>query len=224
MKHFSFELLKNWFGYTRRERRSTFILICLIVIVISVRFIVPEQKIRARDFDLSYYDFAMDSVSVVSVGSSQSFNYKNKKSTQPVSLEINTCDSASLEALPGIGPVLAARIIKFRNLLNGYASVDQLKEVYGLSEETYNLISGRLVCDPSHIKKININNAEYKQLKRIPYFKNYEVNSILKFRELQGRIEDLQVLVNNKIITFETAQKVKPYLKFTEQGSEEKTH
>ena len=77
---------------------------------------------------------------------------------------INSCDSASLEALPGLGPVLSARIIRYRNLLGGFASVNQLREVYGLSEETYELISGMLTADSADISKININNADYRGL------------------------------------------------------------
>jgi DNA uptake protein ComE-like DNA-binding protein len=129
-------------------------------------------------------------------------------------LDINTCDSASLEALPGIGPVLSIRIIKFRNLLGGYASVDQLREVYGLSEETFNLISGRVTADSSGIKKIKINQADYKQLMRFPYFEKYEVSAILKYVELKGKINSMSDLVDNKLIPPEKAVKVKPYLEF----------
>ena len=43
-------------------------------------------------------------------------------------LELNSCDSLSLVALPGIGPVLSVRIIKYRNLLGGFAAVEQLRK------------------------------------------------------------------------------------------------
>ncbi len=59
---------------------------------------------------------------------------KNPVRKRPI-LNLNICDSASLEALPGIGPVLSSRIIKYRNLIGGYVSVDQLKEVYGLPKK-----------------------------------------------------------------------------------------
>lgn len=55
-------------------------------------------------------------------------------------IEINTADSAAFESLPGIGPVLAARIVKFRKVKKGFSSVDDLKSVYGLSPETFELI------------------------------------------------------------------------------------
>jgi len=129
-------------------------------------------------------------------------------------LDINKCDSASLEALPGIGPVLSARIIRFRNLLGGFASVEQLKEVYGLTEETFNLVSGRLIADSSDVQKINVNSADYKQLIRFPYFDRYEVTAILKYRELLGKIEDFSELIDNKIIAPGKAGKIRPYLEY----------
>jgi DNA uptake protein ComE-like DNA-binding protein len=144
----------------------------------------------------------------------QPYTQKAKRKVAVQTLELNICDSASLEALPGIGPVLSARIIKYRNLLGGFASIDQLKEVYGLSEETFSLISSRVMADPSMIRKISINKAEYRQLIRLPYFEKYEVTAILKFRELKGRINGIGDMVENKLIAEEKAEKLKWYIEF----------
>ena len=64
------------------------------------------------------------------------------------------------------------------------------------------------------IRKININTAEYRQLIRLPYFEKSEVTAILKYRELNGRINRLSDIVENKIITEEKADKVKWYFEF----------
>jgi competence protein ComEA len=116
--------------------------------------------------------------------------------------------------LPGIGPVLSARIIRYRNLLGGYAHIEQLKEVYGLPPETYEIIKGRVIADSSAITGIEINTAGYKELSRLPYFKNYEITSILKYRELKGRISGMEDLTDNNLLTHEKADKVRPYLNF----------
>jgi DNA uptake protein ComE-like DNA-binding protein len=129
-------------------------------------------------------------------------------------LNINNCDSLSLLALPGIGPVLSARIIKYRNLLGGFAHVEQLREVYGLPEETYEIVKGRLFADSSDVRKININSAGYKELSRIPYLEKYEVTAILKYRELNGRIKGAGDLTENKLLSSEKAIKACPYMSF----------
>lgn len=215
MKQLSAEPFKSWFGYTRRERRSSFILLILIVAFAGVRFIIPKRNVKVEMIPFGKWENSGDTLQVKK--STAIYLTKDKSmviSKEKKLLDINTSDSASLDALPGIGPVLSVRIIKFRNLLGGFASVDQLKEVYGLSEETFNLISGRVTADSSFIKKININQADYKQLIRFPYFEKYEVSAILKYVELKGKLNSMSDLIDNKLITLEKAGKVRPYLEF----------
>ena len=61
-------------------------------------------------------------------------------------------------------------------------ALSSLKEVYGLPEETFEIIKGRVFADTALIKKINVNSAGYKELARIPYLEKYEVTSILKYQ------------------------------------------
>lgn len=51
-------------------------------------------------------------------------------------LNINTASAAELEALPGIGPVLAERITAYRMEHGPFTSVDQLMDVEGISTAT----------------------------------------------------------------------------------------
>ncbi len=214
MKHISFGPLKDWFGYTRRERRSSFILLLLIAAVAGIRLIIPARDMTVEILPAGSFETVPDTIQDIRIPAEKR-NYNAVNARQSVkTLDINYCDSASLEALPGLGPVLSARIIKYRKLLGGFASVEQLREVYGLSEETYNLVSGMLMADPADVIKININNADYKKLIRMPYFERYEVAAILKYRELRGKVESIDELVENKLISGETAVRVRPYLEF----------
>ncbi len=216
MKHFSLEPLKEWFDFTRRERRSSFIMLILIVSIAGSRFIIPVRKMTIEEFPVEVRDSVNEYVSRVSFYSTGSSYRERSVNRQKPLLDINNCDSAALEAMPGLGPVLSARIVKYRNLLGGFASADQLKEVYGLSEETFNLVRGRIFADTSAIRKIKINVADYKQLIRLPYFEKYEVTAILKYLELNGRISGMSDLVDNKLIAPEKESKLRPYLEFGE--------
>jgi competence protein ComEA len=51
-------------------------------------------------------------------------------------VNLNTATAADLDALPGIGPVLAQRIVQWRSEHGRFARVEQLREVTGIGEAT----------------------------------------------------------------------------------------
>jgi len=51
-------------------------------------------------------------------------------------IDINTANQAQLETLPGIGPVIAGRIIEYRQK-KPFASIEEIKEVKGIGEATF---------------------------------------------------------------------------------------
>ncbi|OIJ90997.1 DNA-binding protein [Streptomyces colonosanans] len=53
----------------------------------------------------------------------------------PVSLSTATADQ--LNALPGVGPVLAQRIVDYRTQHGGFRSVDELRQVNGIGERRF---------------------------------------------------------------------------------------
>jgi competence protein ComEA len=52
-------------------------------------------------------------------------------------VNLNTATAAQLEELPGVGPVLAQRIIDWRTEHGRFASVDELGEVSGIGEKIF---------------------------------------------------------------------------------------
>ena len=52
-------------------------------------------------------------------------------------VDLNTATAADLDALPGIGPVLAERIVQWRSEHGRFTSVQQLREVTGIGESKY---------------------------------------------------------------------------------------
>jgi competence protein ComEA len=51
-------------------------------------------------------------------------------------VSLNTADQATLESLPGVGPVTATSIIEWRDENGGFRSVDELLEVSGIGDAT----------------------------------------------------------------------------------------
>lgn len=81
----------------------------------------------------------------------QSTTYKNQNSavgqndssensyTYPINL--NDCTMDELVSIKGIGESKASAILEYRDYIGGYTSVEQIKNIKGIGDKTYNEIS-----------------------------------------------------------------------------------
>lgn len=60
-------------------------------------------------------------------------------------IDLNSATAADLETLPGIGPVLASRIITWRDQHGRFTDPSQLREVAGIGERRFEELSSRVV-------------------------------------------------------------------------------
>jgi comEA protein len=59
-------------------------------------------------------------------------------------VDLNQATSRQLDGLPGIGPVLAERIIEYRQRRGGFRNVSELRSVSGIGEKRYSALKGRV--------------------------------------------------------------------------------
>ncbi|MFL6053629.1 MAG: helix-hairpin-helix domain-containing protein [Actinoallomurus sp.] len=57
-------------------------------------------------------------------------------------LDLNTASAAQLDQLPGVGPVLAQRIVDYRTQHGAFRSVDELRQVSGIGAAKYGDLKG----------------------------------------------------------------------------------
>ncbi len=137
-----------------------------------------------------------------------------KKKHSNIKIEINTCNAEELKLLKGIGDVLSKRIIKFRDKLGGFVSINQIKEVYVLPDETFKNIKGNIFINANKIKKLKINIEDGKSLKNFPYISYRLASQIIKFRKQHGFFKDKYDLLKIRSIDSLKLKKIEPYLDY----------
>ena len=59
-------------------------------------------------------------------------------------LNLNTATPRQLESLPGVGPVLAKRIVEFREKKGGFKRIEELLAIPGISEKKWKVLTSYL--------------------------------------------------------------------------------
>ena len=124
-------------------------------------------------------------------------------------LDINIASAIEFESLPGIGPVLSKRIVKFRDRLGGFYSIEQVGETYGLDSVVFNHLIPHFSLNISH-RKIAMDTASFKSLLRHPYLEFDHVKLIKSYNFREGD-DILQQLIDAGLPP-SLALKVSPYL------------
>lgn len=100
--------------------------------------------------------------------------------------DINKADSAAFDALPGIGPWFAARMVKYREELGGYSCPEQLLNIWRFDEERFQGLRDLVFCGPSEAKVFWDWPAE--RLKDHPDVRSYSLaRSICLYRDNNPR-------------------------------------
>ena len=140
-----------------------------------------------------------------------------KPKERPVKFDLNKADTSMLKAINGIGAKLSLRILKYRDILGGFVSTDQIKDVYGLDSLVIKrLVEASFIDDEFIPRKVDINNATEKELSAHPYI-NKVARIIVSYRFQHGdfkKVEDIRDVINLDEKNF---QKMAVYLEVQEK-------
>ena len=128
-------------------------------------------------------------------------------------IDINTATMEEWKTLAGIGDVLAARIMKFRDRIGGFTDATQVKKTYGISDSVFALISPWLKTDPATVPKMNLNMVSAYDLRIRTNIPEVVARAIVAYRQQYGNyqsVEDLKKIVFIKDSLF---QKIMPYVR-----------
>lgn len=127
-------------------------------------------------------------------------------------VDINTADSSLFERQRGIGPALARRIINYRNRLGGFVSVEQISEVWGLPDSTYQSLRSKMTVTDAKVNQVNINTSNMETMRLHPYI-NYSLARIIyNYRLQHGLYSDISDLKKLVPVTDSIYKKLAPYI------------
>jgi len=137
------------------------------------------------------------------------------KKEKMVVIDLNSATQEDLIKINGIGEAISLRILKYKESLGGFVSMEQMNEIWGLSPEVIeNLNVNFKVSATPNVKKIDINNASIKELSTFPYFKYPISKNIVTFRSMNGDIKNIDDLTKIKGLSIEKAKIIALYLNF----------
>ena len=123
-------------------------------------------------------------------------------------VDVNTADTAMLRRIPGVGAKISEAIVRYREKVGGFYSVEQLREIKMVSPE---LLEWMEVSSPN-VQKIPVNEASFQALNSHPYISYEQTKALLQYIRLYGKVKDEQALLETGIFTKEDVERLKPYL------------
>jgi DNA uptake protein ComE-like DNA-binding protein len=147
----------------------------------------------------------------------KSFSKQNfDKKERIIVLDINQATKEDLKKVYGIGEGLSDRILKEKEKLGGFVTMNQMNDVWGLSPEVIVKLNEQFkIITLPNIKKVNINGASIKELMQFPYFSKYQLaKSIVTYRSMNGEIKNTEDLIKIKDFPVEKANTIVLYLEF----------
>ncbi|WP_296700853.1 helix-hairpin-helix domain-containing protein [Algoriphagus sp.] len=226
MKRNIFFWLKSYLGFSNKESRGFLFLIPFLSLLILFPSIYQIFKVKeAKEYQITYLkklDSLRNSKVELKASPNLVFNPEDtvkiksdtKKFDNLKRISLNDADSVTLQIVPGIGPSIAGRIIKYKNQLGGFHDSSQLGEVFGLKPEIVDAIWEYFDFEPLIFRKIEINNIEISDLAKHPYFSYSEAKVILAYKNQHGDYKSVDDLKGIIIFKPEWIHKIGPYLTF----------
>ncbi len=123
--------------FTRTEKRIILFLVCTFAAGLGVK-VYREKWQPLRTPVLTKADMQQDKKEEnISAGSESAGK----------SINLNEADREELEQIPGIGPVMADRIVDYREMHGKFGSLDELTRIKGIGDKTIKKLAPYIVIN-----------------------------------------------------------------------------
>lgn len=223
------DVIEDYFVFSRRERWGVYILSFITLCVWAIPFFFARDESIEDIFEITYIEIDSARELLIAKQSAKkqlnradwkgkdalNKNHSHFTSKQVNILDINKADSIELEKLPAIGEKLSSRIVRYRERLGGFIQLSQLKEVNGINDSAYQIILPLLkITKDFQPKQIDINKAEYTDLRKHPYTNTSFIKIVLAYRKVHGIFSNQIDLEKIEQIDKSVLDKLAPYLSY----------
>lgn len=141
---------------------------------------------------------------------------------------LNGSSAEQLQKISGIGPVLSQRIVKYRSAIKGFKKLEELKKVYGISEDQYADMVPFLYLDSfpewnipnipptqkpqKNLSRTEINSANAQEFQQFPGIGKVLSNRIIQYRKALGYFRTVNELAKVYKLPDSTFRLMYPYL------------
>lgn len=137
-----------------------------------------------------------------------------KEENKDTILNLRTADTVELKMIHGIGSYRARQIVRYREQLGGFVSVEQVLEAKGMENVDADSLLAHFWIDSVKIEPMNVNSVGVQRLSRHPYLRFEQAQAIYELRRKKIRLDSIQQLQQIECISAETLEKIAPYLNF----------
>jgi len=129
-------------------------------------------------------------------------------------VELNTADTTELMQIRGVGRFFAREIVRYRQELGGFVSVEQLRNIRNMREESYERIAPFFTVDTTKINKIRVNTASVEFMRRHPYVNFQQARAVFELRRAVGKLNSINDLARLSEFSDEDRRRLEPYFCF----------
>ena len=137
-----------------------------------------------------------------------------KEENKDTILNLRTADTVELKMIHGIGSYRARQIVRYREQLGGFVSVEQVLEAKGMENVDADSLLAHFWIDSVKIEAMKVNSVGVQRLSRHPYLRFEQAQAIYELRRKKIRLDSIQQLQQIECISAETLEKIAPYLNF----------
>lgn len=137
----------------RLRRVDVAAIVTTIIFIAFVAGMYMGKTAQRADFSISVQNGALgaensgDALARSSAGTDSSAAAASLEQAQPELVNINSADAQALMALPGIGEVLARRIIDYRDEHGDFKHITEIMDVSGIGEKIFEKIENYITTE-----------------------------------------------------------------------------